>query len=145
MLKDLSKTEATLTRIRRIPEIKFIVLTLDAPFPGKREADERFKRHEFVARGPPQVRGTGAGLTWDKTLNWLVKHTSLPIVLKGIQTHEDAHLATKYPCVKGIILSNQGGRALDTAPTPVQVLLEIRKFCPEVFQCLDVLVDGGTK
>ncbi|KIX03025.1 uncharacterized protein Z518_06575 [Rhinocladiella mackenziei CBS 650.93] len=145
VLKDLPRTESILARIRQIPEIKFLVLTLDAPFPGKRETDEQFKMREVVAGVPPPVWGTEAGLTWEKTLKWLTQHTSLPIVLKGIQTHEDACMATRYPCVKGIILSNHGGRALDTAPTPVQLLMEIQKFCPEVLQHLDVLVDGGIK
>jgi len=145
VLKDIKRTEATLARIRRIPEIKFIVLTLDAPFPGKREADERFKLQELAAGGGPQVWGTEAGLTWKETLEWLGKHTSLPIVLKGIQTFEDAYLATLYPSVKGIILSNHGGRALDTTTTPLQVLLEIRKHCPHVLGQLDVLLDGGIK
>ncbi|KEF61356.1 uncharacterized protein A1O9_02922 [Exophiala aquamarina CBS 119918] len=145
VLKDIKRTEATLTRIRQIPEIKFIVLTLDAPFPGKREADERFKMGELAASGGTQVLGTEAGLRWNETLEWLKNHTSLPIVLKGIQTFEDAHLSTLYPCVKGIIISNHGGRALDTTTTPLQVLLEIRKHCPHVLKHFDVLVDGGIK
>ncbi|KAI1214439.1 FMN-dependent dehydrogenase-domain-containing protein [Annulohypoxylon truncatum] len=145
VLKDLAATERTLAQIRRIPQIKFIVLTLDAPFPGKREADKRFKMGEVAGGAAPQQWGTEAGLTWRKTLDWLCRHTSLPIVLKGVQTHEDAYAATMFPAVKGIILSNHGGRALDTAPTPVQVLLEIRKFCPKVLEKLDVLVDGGIR
>lgn len=44
---------------------------------------------------------------------------------------------TSYP--------TDGGRAADTAPPAVHTLLEIRKYCPEVFQNLDVLVDGGIK
>ncbi|KAI2467309.1 FMN-dependent dehydrogenase-domain-containing protein [Annulohypoxylon bovei var. microspora] len=145
VLKDLAATERTLAQIRRIPQVRFIVLTLDAPFPGKREADERFKMAEVAGGAPPQGWGTEAGLTWRKTLDWLGRHTSLPIVLKGVQTHEDAYAATLFPAVKGIILSNHGGRALDTAPPPIQVLLEIRKFCPQVLDKLDVLVDGGIK
>ncbi|KAI8291177.1 Lactose permease [Colletotrichum sp. SAR 10_98] len=145
VLKDIEATERTLAQIRAIPQIKFIVLTLDAPFPGKREADERFKMAEVAGGAPPQVWGTESGLTWKKTLEWLSKHTSLPIVLKGIQTHEDAYAATLFPSVKGIIISNHGGRALDTTMTPVQVLLEIRKFCPQVFDKIDVLIDGGVK
>ncbi|KAF3798535.1 Cytochrome b2 [Colletotrichum gloeosporioides] len=145
VLKDIEATERTLAQIRAIPQIKFIVLTLDAPFPGKREADERFKMAEVAGGAPPQVWGTESGLTWKKTLAWLSKHTSLPIVLKGIQTHEDAYAATLFPSVKGIIISNHGGRALDTTMTPIQVLLEIRKFCPQVFDKIDVLIDGGVK
>jgi L-lactate dehydrogenase (cytochrome) len=85
-------------------------------------------------------------LTWRTTLPWLRKHTSLPIVLKGIQAHEDAYLAAQHtPQVIGIILSNHGGRAADTAPPAVHTLLEIRKYCPEVFDRLEVLVDGGIR
>ncbi|KAI1403463.1 FMN-dependent dehydrogenase-domain-containing protein [Hypoxylon fuscum] len=145
VLKDIAATERTLAQIRKIPQVKFIVLTLDAPFPGKREADERFKMAEVAGGAPPQAWGTESALTWQKTLEWLCKHTSLPIVLKGVQTHEDAYAATLFPAVKGIIISNHGGRALDTAPPPIQVLLEIRKFCPRVFDTIDVLVDGGIK
>ncbi|PGH09851.1 hypothetical protein AJ79_05577 [Helicocarpus griseus UAMH5409] len=145
VLKDIRATERTLARIRAIPEIKFIVLTLDAPFPGKREADERFKMAEVAGGAPPQVWGTESKLTWRETLAWLSKHTRLPIVLKGIHTHEDAYASTLFPVVKGIIISNHGGRALDTSPTPVQVLLEIRKCCPQVFDKVEVLVDGGIK
>lgn len=145
VLKDIAATERTLAQIRRIPQIKFIVLTLDAPFPGKREADERFKMAEVASGAAPQAWGTEGGLTWQKTLTWLSKHTSLPIVLKGIQTWEDAYAATLFPSVKGIIVSNHGGRALDTTTNPIQVLLEMRKFCPQVFNKIDVLIDGGIK
>jgi isopentenyl diphosphate isomerase/L-lactate dehydrogenase-like FMN-dependent dehydrogenase len=145
VLKDMNVTERTLAQVSKIPQIKFIVLTLDAPFPGKREADERYKAAVVAAGAPPQVWGTNATLTWKKTLNWLCGHTRLPIVLKGVQTHEDAYLATQFPAVKGIILSNHGGRALDTANTPMQVLLEIRKFCPQVLNQLEVFIDGGIK
>ncbi|KAL5360664.1 FMN-dependent dehydrogenase-domain-containing protein [Aspergillus floccosus] len=145
VLKDITATERTLAQINKIPQIKSIVLTLDAPFPGKREADERYKAAEVAAGATPQVWGTNSTLTWKKTLDWLCKHTRLPIVLKGVQTHEDAYLAAQFPAVKGIILSNHGGRALDTANTPIQVLLEIRKFCPQVLNQLEVFIDGGIK
>ncbi|KAK3060644.1 hypothetical protein LTS18_008079 [Coniosporium uncinatum] len=90
--------------------------------------------------------GTAPDLTWKTTLPWLAKHTDLPIVLKGLQTHEDAFLAAQYaPQVRGIILSNHGGRALDTAPPAIHTLLEIRKYCPEVLEKLEVYVDGGIR
>lgn len=145
VLKDIKATERTLKQIRAIPQIKFLVLTLDAPFPGKREADERFKMAEVADGAPPPTWGTESALTWHKTLRWLQTQTDLPIVLKGIQTYEDAFAASLFPSVKGIILSNHGGRALDTTTTPVQVLLEMRKFCPQVFDKIDVLIDGGIR
>jgi L-lactate dehydrogenase (cytochrome) len=49
------------------------------------------------------------------------------------------------PQVQGIISSNHGGRAADTAPPAAHTLLEIRKYCPEVFEKLDIVVDGGIK
>ncbi|KAI1482553.1 FMN-dependent dehydrogenase-domain-containing protein [Daldinia eschscholtzii] len=162
---DRSKSEAMLARINRMADkFKFICLTLDAPVPGKRELDEKqsFKNAVKVASGvktsdePNRPGGGGVGqqlffgtasdLTWKITLPWLAKHTNLPIVLKGIQTHEDAFLAAKYaPQVKAVILSNHGGRALDTAPPAVHTLLEIRKHCPQVFDQIEVWVDGGIK
>ncbi|KAF2501184.1 putative mitochondrial cytochrome b2 [Lophium mytilinum] len=147
--KDNAKNEANIARVSKLKAIKFIVLTLDAPFPGKREIDERFKYQEApVVNGVKQEQywGTSSMLTWKKTLEWLARQTHLPIVLKGIQTHEDAFIASTFaPRVRGILLSNHGGRALDTAPPAVHTLLEIRKHCPEVFAKLDVLVDGGVK
>ncbi|ORY17987.1 FMN-dependent dehydrogenase-domain-containing protein [Clohesyomyces aquaticus] len=170
-----SKSEAQLARMKKLPAIKFICLTLDAPVPGKREEDERSKnigsnlpvraavqggdstsktRSDVKTPAPPKAMGVGqslfwgtaADLTWKTTLPWLAKHTDLPIVLKGIQTHEDAYLASLYaPQVKAVILSNHGGRALDTAPPAVHTLLEIRKYCPEIFDRIEVWVDGGIR
>lgn len=169
-----SKSEAMLARINALDSIKFITLTLDAPVPGKREHDERSKNvasnlpvraavqdqslskttSDAKTPAPPKSMGLGqslfwgtaADLTWRTTLPWLAKHTTKPIVLKGIQTHEDAYLASLHaPQVKAIILSNHGGRALDTAPPAVHTLLEIRKYCPEVFDRIEVWVDGGIK
>lgn len=168
---DRKKSEAMLARINKLDAIKFIVLTLDAPVPGKREDDERgsnvigpvagpgaAKATDRGTGGTPNVEnasggvgrqlfaGTDPSLTWGVTLPWLAKHTHLPIILKGLQTHEDAYIASLHtPQVKGIILSNHGGRALDTAPPAVHTLLEIRKYCPEVFEKLDVWVDGGIR
>ncbi|KAK2813293.1 hypothetical protein FQN50_000607 [Emmonsiellopsis sp. PD_5] len=160
-----AKSEAMLARINKLPAIKFVCLTLDAPVPGKREHDERMKNEVQTgsvsglvkaAGGSPLEGGGGIGqqlfagtdpsLTWRQTLPWLARHTELPIVLKGVQTHEDAYIASLHaPQVKAIILSNHGGRAMDTAPPAVHTLLEIRKYCPEVFERVEVWVDGGIR
>ncbi|KIH92758.1 hypothetical protein SPBR_02551 [Sporothrix brasiliensis 5110] len=165
---DRKKSEAMLQRVQKLDKFyKFVVLTLDAPVPGKREDDERQQfgsAATFAAAsqdpaaakpggggiGQQMFWGTAADLTWHTTLPWLAKNTSLPIVLKGIQTHEDAFLAAQYAAqhpgsIQAIILSNHGGRALDTAPPSLHTLLEIRKYCPEVFDHLEVWVDGGIK
>lgn len=157
------KSEDILARINKLDAIKFVCLTLDAPVPGKREDDERGQfivedtSSQIKDAGGAELKGGGGigqslffgtdpTLTWTKTLPWLAKHTTKPIILKGLQTHEDAYIAASYaPQVKGIILSNHGGRAADTAPPSVHTLLEIRKYCPEVFSKIDVVVDGGIK
>ena len=157
------KSEDMLARINKLDAVKFICLTLDAPVPGKREHDERSKNiveetdSAIKDAGGEKLKGGGGigqslffgtdpTLTWKETLPWLRRHTKKPIILKGLQTHEDAWLASQHADqVKGIVLSNQGGRAADTAPPSVHTLLEIRKYCPEVFEKLDVIVDGGIK
>ena len=161
--KDVRKSEDMLARINKLDAVKFVCLTLDAPVPGKREDDERSKDilenqdSTIKDAGGEKLKGGGGigqslffgtdpALTWKKTLPWLAKHTKKPIILKGLQTHEDAYIAAQHtPQVKGIILSNHGGRAADTAPPSIHTLLEIRKYCPEVLSKLDVLVDGGIK
>ena len=161
---DITKSEAMLARVGKLDAIKFIVLTLDTPAVGKREDDQRIGVKEAInartttanttsSESRPPVGGMTSvfggpdpSLTWTKSLPWLVKQTHLPIILKGLQTHEDAYMASLYtPHIKGIILSNHGGRSLDTAPPSVHTLLEIRKYCPEVFDRLEVLVDGGIR
>jgi L-lactate dehydrogenase (cytochrome) len=157
------KSEAMLARINKLDAIKFICLTLDAPVPGKREHDERSKNivedtdQAIKDAGGSKLKGGGGigqslffgtdpTLTWKETLPWLKKHTNKPIILKGLQTHEDAFIAAQHSDqVKAIVLSNHGGRAADTAPPAVHTLLEIRKYCPEVFNRIEVIVDGGIK
>jgi isopentenyl diphosphate isomerase/L-lactate dehydrogenase-like FMN-dependent dehydrogenase len=160
---EVKKSEDMLARINKLDATKFVCLTLDAPVPGKREDDERSKdivedrESNIKDAGGAKLKGSGGieqslffgtdpTLTWKKTLPWLAKHTKKPIILKGLQTHEDAYLAAQHvPQVQGIVLSNHGGRAADTAPPAVHTLLEIRKYCLEVFEKLDIVVDGGIK
>jgi L-lactate dehydrogenase (cytochrome) len=72
------------------------------------------------------VQGTGVAKTaansispfidWS-ILSWLRQLTSLPVVIKGIQSVEDAVLAYQHG-VQGIVLSNHGGRSQDTYVEP---------------------------
>lgn len=74
-------------------------------------------------------------------LKEIVQATKLPVILKGIMTVEEAEIAVKAG-VKGIIVSNHGGRILDCAPGTVDVL-------PGISYLLDedvvLLVDGGVR
>lgn len=137
-----------LERINGLEQIKFVVLTLDAPVAGKREDDERTNLPTSAAGSVTTqlFAGTDPSLTWDETLEWLASRTKKPVVLKGLQTHEDVLMAARYaPFVKAVVLSNHGGRSVDTAPPAVHTLLEIRKFCPQIFQQTEVWVDGGIR
>ncbi|KIK50593.1 hypothetical protein GYMLUDRAFT_51102 [Collybiopsis luxurians FD-317 M1] len=70
--------------------------------------------------------------------------TSLPIVPKGIKTAADAKtcLDMGFPA---IYISNHGGRVLDGSPTAVEILLDIRRHYPEVFEKMEVYADGGVR
>ncbi|KAF9065213.1 FMN-dependent alpha-hydroxy acid dehydrogenase [Rhodocollybia butyracea] len=70
--------------------------------------------------------------------------TTLPIVPKGIKTAADAKtcLDLGFPA---IYVSNHGGRVLDGVPTSVEILLDIRRQYPEVFEQMEVYADGGVR
>ncbi|KAI1092279.1 FMN-dependent dehydrogenase-domain-containing protein [Rostrohypoxylon terebratum] len=155
--RDRRKSENLLKMVRE-RGVKAIFLTIDAPVIGKREADERIKSDESMsvpmsgAQAKNDKKGGALGrlmgsfidasLTWDDVA-WLRKHApGLPIVLKGIQTSMDAIKAMEVG-VEAIYLTNHGGRSLDTAPATILVLLELQKCCPQIFERMEVYIDGG--
>lgn len=79
-------------------------------------------------------------LTW-KDVDWLRSVWDGPIVLKGIQTVEDAQLAADAG-VEGIVISNHGGRQLDDAPPTLEL---VEPVAQRVGGRLDILVDGGVR
>ncbi|TFK76971.1 hypothetical protein BDN72DRAFT_807271 [Pluteus cervinus] len=154
-------------RVRDIENLgyKAIFLTVDAVVPSNRERDIRSPWElEDIETGVPPVYeegpeaqdGSGLGtagalimnddrdMTWEKTIPWLRSVTRLPIVLKGVQCVEDALLAAQAG-VDGILLSNHGGRQLEYALPPMEVLYRLRKDHPEVFSKLEVYLDGGVR
>ncbi|UKZ75056.1 hypothetical protein TrVFT333_002728 [Trichoderma virens FT-333] len=158
--KDRPKSETIVRTIEATGKVKAILVTVDVPVIPKREDDERVKSKEQlqiagIGLSPEIVVGDnkGAGMarqvssfidptfSWDD-LKWLRSITELPIVVKGIQSAADAIMAAKMG-VQGIVISNHGGRAADTAPPTILVLLELQKHCPEIFSQLEVLIDGG--
>lgn len=96
------------------------------------------------AMGGRVVRGQLSPHTTWEDLEWIRKEWDGPIVLKGIQTADDAKLAMEYGC-DGILLSNHGGRQMHTAPSALMTLLEIRTYCPEVIGKLEIFLDGGLR
>lgn len=78
--------------------------------------------------------------TWDD-IAWLQAHTRLPILLKGILHEDDARQAVRLGAA-GVIVSNHGGRTLDTAVATARVLPRIVEA---VAGTAPVLVDGGIR
>ena len=78
-------------------------------------------------------------LAWDD-LDWLRGQTTLPILVKGVLTADDAELAFQHG-VDGIVVSNHGGRQVDGAVAALDALVEIRDTLPEAV----VLMDGGIR
>jgi L-lactate dehydrogenase (cytochrome) len=79
------------------------------------------------------------GLTWSD-LDWLRGQTSLPILVKGVLTADDAREALAHG-VDGVVVSNHGGRQVDGAVAALDALVEVREVLPEAV----VLMDGGIR
>ncbi|KZL82522.1 cytochrome b2 [Colletotrichum incanum] len=137
--------------------IKAVFVTVDAPVPGKREADERAAQAGTIraaisgAESSKDKKGSGLGrlmaqyidksITWED-LTWVREASGVPIVLKGVQTADDVRLAVEYG-LDGVLLSNHGGRSLDGSQASILVLLELQEQCPDVFDKLEIYIDGG--
>ncbi|TVU14776.1 hypothetical protein EJB05_38269 [Eragrostis curvula] len=117
---------------------KAIVLTVDASWFGCREADVKNRRMVLLLLHTMQVRSTA--LSW-KDIKWLQEITSLPILVKGILTAEDARSAIECGAA-GIIVSNHGGRQLDYVPATISCLEEVVR---EAKGHVPVFLDGGIR
>ncbi|MBV9488284.1 MAG: alpha-hydroxy-acid oxidizing protein [Verrucomicrobia bacterium] len=153
---------AALVRRAEAAGCKAIVLTVDVPVLGKRECDvrNRFTLPEHLSVKnlwpaglqdlPKGVAGSGlapyiaslfdAALSW-KDLGWLAGVTKLPVLVKGILRPDDARRAVDHGAA-GVIVSNHGGRQLDTTPATISVLPEI---VDAVAGAVEVYVDGGIR
>ena len=92
------------------------------------------------ATRPRSTRGRNATYNW-KDLEWLQSFAKTPILLKGILSPNDAAEAVKYGAA-GIIVSNHGGRGLDSVPATVDALPRV---VDRVAGRIPVLVDGGIR
>ena len=132
-----------------------LVLTVDAPLLGRRERDLRtgFRVPEEIVVPSLKALGGWEGATplellgaIDPALSWkdieeLCSLSSLPLVLKGIQTGEDASLACEHG-VDAVVVSNHGGRQLDAVAPTAELLPEV---VDAVAGRLEVYVDGGIR
>ena len=149
--------------IRRVEAAgcRALVLTVDAPVWGNRErcVRDQFSLPEGIdirnltAEGPLQLSSKGGSglaefchnhldpsLRWEH-LDWLKGVTDLPIVLKGICRPDDSVRAVEHGA-SAVIVSNHGGRQLDTAPATFDVLPAV---CEAVDHQAEVWVDGGIR
>jgi len=138
-----------------------IVLTVDAPGLGTRERDSRnsFRLPDGLVvenlaplgKGNiPEVQGSGlaayvranfkAGLGFDD-LDWLCQSTRLPVVVKGVCRGDDARRAAEHGA-KAVVVSNHGGRQLDTAPATCEVLPHVVEAAGDL---CEIFVDGGIR
>ena len=138
-----------------------IVLTVDAPGLGTRERDARnsFRLPEGLAvenlaplgKGNfPEVKGSRLAayvkanfkedLGFDD-LDWLSSSTHLPVVVKGVCRGDDARRAAEHGA-KAVVVSNHGGRQLDTAPATCEVLPHVVDAAGDL---CEIYVDGGIR
>jgi 4-hydroxymandelate oxidase len=119
-----------------------ICVTVDSPTHGIRDREQR-KKSELPDRPLPNFTSKNylnPALTW-KDIEWLQSFAKTPVLLKGILDAKDAEAGVKAG-IAGIIVSNHGGRNLDTATATADVLPEI---VARVAGLLPVIVDGGIR
>ena len=137
-----------------------LVLTVDAPVHGARDRERRagFRLPEGVSAVnlggmpartavplPPGASALFDGLlksapTW-ADITWLQEQTRLPILIKGVLHEDDARQARRLE-LSGVVVSNHGGRTLDTV-TPTATALP--RIADALAGEMPVLVDGGIR
>lgn len=140
---------------------KALAVTVDTAVLGRRERDMRNKIEDDSALSlvqQDQITNRSSGvaaalgtisdpsLSW-KDLEWLRSLApGLPIILKGVQTGEDAVLAAQNG-VEAILVSNHGGRNLDHARPSLDILVEVMLALNEagLKHKIDVFLDGGVR
>lgn len=138
--------------------MKAIFITVDAANRGNREKDIRMRiteDHDELDEDHSVRAGSTSGampsfidkrLTWDEVKE-IINFTKLPVMLKGVQRVEDIEKAIDIGC-KGVVLSNHGGRQLDTSPPPIEVMAEsvpILKAKGKLDPNFNIFVDGGVR
>ena len=156
-----AKRQRTTEYVQRLEDggVKALFVTVDAPQLGRREKDMRNKftkttdvqkdddvnRSEGVARAISEF--IDPSLSWDD-ITWLQTITTLPIMLKGVGSGLDTVLAYQAGCA-GVVLSNHGGRQLDTARSGIEILPEaitaLNAHDPNWRSRFQVFIDGGIR
>ncbi len=156
-----AKRERTKEYVQRLEAggIKALFVTVDAPQLGRREKDMRnkFTKNTAVQKGEDVKRNEGVAraisefidpsLCWDD-ISWFKSITTMPVILKGVGCGLDAVMAYKAGCA-GVVLSNHGGRQLDTARSGIEILPEaveaLNSYDVNWRSCFQIFVDGGIR
>ena len=132
-----------------------LLLTVDAPYAGRRERDLRTGFEVSAEIRAPAIEAAAGHRTLtvaevfglvDPSITWadlerLCGDTELPVLVKGLVTGEDAALAVEHGAA-GVVLSNHGGRQLDAVPATIDALPEVVE---SVGGRIPVLMDGGVR
>jgi 4-hydroxymandelate oxidase len=159
--RDRGATEALVRRVEAAG-CQALVLTVDAPLLGRRLRDvrnrfalpaglaiENMLAHDMgVVAAPVADSGLAAyfasmldpALTW-RDIEWLRSITRLPVIVKGVVRGDDARRAVDHGA-SGVVVSNHGGRQLDTSPATIDALPAV---VDAVAGRCDVLLDGGVR
>jgi 4-hydroxymandelate oxidase len=148
--------ELTADMVRRAEAAGCSVLcvTVDSPVDGLRNRQTRLRLRRPPGVGFPIFQGRNTvrpslqtleavrpqKLDW-AVIDWLRSLTKMPVVLKGVMHPDSARRALDHG-VAGIIVSNHGGRALDTVPATIDLLPAVAQA---VAGRIPVLVDGGIR
>lgn len=141
---------------------KALVLTVDAPLLGRREQDIRNLFHlpknmqmsNLAPAGLQELAPVNddsslasyiaeqldPSLNWND-LDWLRSITKIPVLVKGIQRADDARRARDHGA-DAIIISNHGGRQLDTARPTIDILPEVAQT---IAGAIEIYIDGGIR
>ena len=141
----------TKSLVRRAEEAgcRALVVTVDSPALGRNERGDRNNFHDLPPgiscanmRGDGNVRQVvlSPEISWWH-LDWLRETTALPILLKGVLHADDARIAVERGA-DGLIVSNHGGRQLDTTPATLDRLPVI---ADAVAGRVPLLLDGGVR
>jgi 4-hydroxymandelate oxidase len=161
VFRDRDITRELVRRAERLGA-EALVVTVDTPVAGRREADERNRfalpegvtwanftdvGPEFMTEIPEGSSLTAyiagsfeSALSW-ADFDWLVSITSLPLILKGILHPDDARMAVEHGA-RGIVVSNHGGRQLDSAIASLDAFPAVAEA---VGDRAEVLLDGGVR
>ena len=147
-----------LVKLAEQQNFKALVITVDSPHSGIRDRERRvffqlpagMQHPHTPAHIPlpeigedqhPVFNGLMQIAPKWQDIEWMIANTSLPVILKGVVHPKDAERAVQSG-VQGLIISNHGGRVLDSCISPLTALQQIKAVVPPNFP---LIVDGGIR